>query len=547
MSLSEEQANVVKRVESQKQIWATLSILEKRNLLVACRDNLAVVYPEWVSQACEILDYKNEPKYAHLRAEANFTGPCVTGFWINGIVDTYDYMLANGQNLPPPVAVKKFADTTQCTVFPRTFTDKLIAGGVTAELHIEKGKEVVQTRPQEHPAGLALVLGAGNYSAPLDILTKLYITNQVVIYKPNPIYEKLVPIFRRFFAPLVEKGFLDFVVGGADVGSALLKLESVGEIVLTGGKDTFNKIVWGGSPHSGVPNVTKPICAELGSVNPVIIVPGKWTPAELDAHCQALVKAKMLNGSHICASPQVLLTCKNWPQRQEFLDCLQGWFKKCPATRSYYPGTDQKYQAHLSQAKNPVIIEKEEIFPAQKNPLFVPGTSVDEFGLGTEAFCPVLYEVPLDVDVSVATFLPLAVKVANEKCDGELTASILIDNESARLNPQVLEEAIDDLRVGAVGVNQLAVATIMFAQTVWGAYPGNTVDKVGSGIGQIGNCHGFNNVTKSVLRAPFTFPAQEKIFDPQVTLRTSQRIAQYAATPSTFNLTKVIVNAITGL
>jgi len=466
---------------------------------------------------------------------------------MNQIIDTYEFMLANEQRLPPPVAVTKCGETNHCVVFPRTFKEKLAAGGVTAELHVEAGKEVHQTRPQEHAAGVALVLGAGNYSAPLDILTKMFITNQVVIYKPNPIYEKMVPVFLQIFDPLVKLGFLDFIVGGAEVGGALLKLDSVDEVVLTGGKDTFNKIVWGGSPHSGTPNVTKPICAELGAVNPILITPGTWTPAEIDAQAQAIVKAKMLNGSHICASPQVLFTSKNWSQRQEFLDAVEKWLRKCPPTKSYYPGTDQKYQSHLTQAKNPHIIEKEKVFDDQKDVIFVPGATVDDFGLTCEAFCPVLYEVPLETPATCADFLPTAVKLANDRCEGELTATILIDDRTAGANAQILENAVHDLRAGAVGVNQLGMSAVLYAQGMWGAYPGNTPQKVGSGIGQIGNCLGIDNVTKCVMRAPCVFPAQEKIFDPAVTYKTSERIVAFATYPSTYNLGKVIVNAITGL
>ncbi len=34
------------------------------------------------------------------------------------------------------------------------------------------------------------------------------------------------------------------------------------------------------------PKVSKPFKAELGSVNPWIYVPGKWSPKELEAHAR---------------------------------------------------------------------------------------------------------------------------------------------------------------------------------------------------------------------------------------------------------------------
>ena len=57
---------------------------------------------------------------------------------------------------------------------------------------------------------------------------------------------------------------------------------------LTGGQGAFDSIVWGGrDPHAAgaEPLLTKPITCELGNVTPWIIVPGRYTPAQLA--CQA--------------------------------------------------------------------------------------------------------------------------------------------------------------------------------------------------------------------------------------------------------------------
>ena len=69
----------------------------------------------------------------------------------------------------------------------------------------------------------ACVLGAGNVSSigPLDVLDKLFVRNEVVVLKMNPVNDYLAPIFRRAFAPLIEMGVLDIVTGGAEVGRYL--------------------------------------------------------------------------------------------------------------------------------------------------------------------------------------------------------------------------------------------------------------------------------------------------------------------------------------
>jgi hypothetical protein len=72
----------------------------------------------------------------------------------------------------------------------------------------------------------------------------------------------------------------------------------VEEILLTGGIQTYNKIMWGNDHETrqrnlatGVRQFAKRFDAELGGVTPVIIVPGQWTDAELDHHAAQVVAA----------------------------------------------------------------------------------------------------------------------------------------------------------------------------------------------------------------------------------------------------------------
>merc|ERR1719195_148389 len=92
--------------------------------------------------------------------------------------------------------------------------------------------------------------------------------------------------------------------------------------------------------------MTKPFLAELGSVNPYIVVPGDWGASDIEHQAKALIAYKMQNGAHICASPQVIITCKNWPQREAFVEAIRKQVKNLQAYRMFYPGVRKAYNEH---------------------------------------------------------------------------------------------------------------------------------------------------------------------------------------------------------
>lgn len=102
-------------------------------------------------------------------------------------------------------------------------------GGFRGELWICPGYKVTQgeqlRRNEEHTEpGVALVLGAGNQYplVALDIFQMLVVQSRVVVCKMNPVNDYLGPFLREALAPLVREGFVEFVYGGAEVGSLLV-------------------------------------------------------------------------------------------------------------------------------------------------------------------------------------------------------------------------------------------------------------------------------------------------------------------------------------
>src|SRR5581483_1655232 len=142
---------------------------------------------------------------------------------------------------------------------------------------------------KNHGGRVPLVLGAGNVSSigPLDVVYKLFVEDQVVVFKTNPVNAYLGPLMEEGFRALVEPGYLRVVYGGAAEGAYLCNSAGVDEIHITGSDKTFDAIVFGAGPEGAErkaahqPLLDKRITGELGNVSPVIVVPGPWSKKEL--------------------------------------------------------------------------------------------------------------------------------------------------------------------------------------------------------------------------------------------------------------------------
>jgi acyl-CoA reductase-like NAD-dependent aldehyde dehydrogenase len=277
------------------------------------------------------------------------------------------------------------------------------------------------------------------------------------VYKPSPVNEKIAPVVQRVFAPLVDHPsgpFLGFALGGPEIGAQLINHPIIQGFTLTGGIATYNRIKWGNNTEKkGTPAYTKPIRAELGGVNPVIYVPGKWSASELEAHAQQLVATRMVNGGHVCACSQVYITSRQWPQREQFAARVKELLQSYPGTHTFYPNITPAYRNQESGNPNIAPVTCEKLFDSQVAPLFAVDCPQDCEAVKTEAFCPVLVEVALDT-ADPEQFLKEAVEFANSKVNGTLCATLVVDGATHKRHKQAVDEAIDKLEFGSVGLNQ---------------------------------------------------------------------------------------------
>lgn len=80
----------------------------------------------------------------------------------------------------------------------------------------------------------------------------------------------------------------------------------------------------------GEPKLQKPIGAELGCVTPYVIVGGDWTQEELEYHAKQVVSGATQNAGHNCLTTEIVMTCKDWPQREAFMNALRKVLAETP-------------------------------------------------------------------------------------------------------------------------------------------------------------------------------------------------------------------------
>jgi len=547
-SSEEEVSAAIERVASRASEWAALAPAAKRDLLAECLENLKRERDALARAACAARGYDFEaPGHAHLVGEAYILGCATVGAWIRGGITLLDALAQTGKPPQGTQTCLRPDGRVRVTVFPNGLKERLLGdtGRWEAVPLGEGGRfEVVvrcgraggedgegaapprQFSPLELGPSVTGVLGAGNTEICNDIIDPLCKLNSVVVYKSNPVMALGNGVKERILAPLIERGYLAFLYGGPEPGRRVVESDRVDRVLITGSHQTFDRIVWAGrdkSDPSVAPAVPKPFLAELGSVNPYVVIPGDspWTPADLEAQAGALVAYKMVNSGHICAAPQVLVTCRNWVQRGAFLEAVRRQVAIAPAARCFYPGVRAVYERHAHAMGAAGDFDAVACAPAEevddglgfgdsRTPLLFQTDALERqegddrpIGLGEEAFSPVLLEVALDTRADLKEFLPAAIEFCHAKCWGSLTCALVVDDATQARHQEAFEAALDSMRFGTIGVNFPPSAANTFPLVAWGAFPGNNIRDVRSGMGHVGNFCCFEDVEKTILRGRF--------------------------------------------
>jgi acyl-CoA reductase-like NAD-dependent aldehyde dehydrogenase len=508
----------IETLQAHKEEWVAFSVHERIALLDRLIMSFIAIAPRWVAESNQAKGIADDPL-------------CVGEEWAAGVWPVLknlrqlrqalvDIETEGQPGIPGPITTRPGGQVV-ARVFPQTIYDRLFFQGITAEIWMEPGvteENLAQTqaivyRNKQHEGKIALVLGAGNVASigPMDVLYKLFVEDQVVLFKANPVNAYIGPLMDEAFRVLVDLGFLRLVYGGAAEGSYLCNHPGVDEIHITGSDKTFDAIVFG-TGHEGAkrkaegkPLLTKRVTGELGNVSPVIVVPGPWKPGDLAYQAEHIDTMLTNNAGFNCNATRVIIQHAGWSQRDLLLQEMRRLLAQIPPRVAYYPGAMERHKTFV--AEHP---EAELIGTSTKQQLpwtlivgVDPG-NIDDVCFTTEAFCSLFAETALEAG-SVPEYIDRAVAFANEHLWGSLNVTILVHPDSLK-DPKIaeaIEQAVANLRYGTAGVNYWAGAGFTFGTTTWGAFPGHEIHNIQSGTGIVHNTLMFSRPQKSVLRGPF--------------------------------------------
>lgn len=409
------------------------------------------------------------------------------GMTLKGIQRLYE-SLAQG-SMPKPLSVKPLDNNRyQVEVYPVYQKDKLVAAKQKGYLHVEGTPK--QVSPLDKPAGIIAVAGAGNYSSSIEMVMALFLENKAVIHKPHQLNEATDRVWEKVFAPLLERKAVAFI--DADQGQAMSALERLDAIYFTGST---------GVAHAIQDAASAPLVSECGGNNPCLIIPGNrpWTDKELAHHAVMIVSAGKLNGGAVCGRMQTIITSKNWPQRQAFLDALRkAVVEDTFATGTYYPGVDKTKATFIENQPTAEVLQPEKGKYASGEVVFIPGIGTDDFAIHNEAFCQIFSEMPLDTENNAIDFLDKATEFCNEQLLGSLGCMILVDDDTFKTHDARVHQAINELNYGGIAVNNIPPNIWLNPYLTWGGC-GETTENFVSGVGNFGNAFNFENIVKSVI------------------------------------------------
>ena len=553
----------VQTLQEHKDAWVALSNRERIAILDKLINDFAAIGQLWIAASLQAKGIAGD-------------SPGVGEEWVAGVwpvlknlrqlrnslsdIETYGH-----PSIPGPVTTRPDGQVV-AQVFPQTTYDRLFFTGVTAEIWMEPGvtaeelpkTQAIAYQEQKHGGKVALVLGAGNVASigPMDILYKLFVEDQVVIFKTNPVNAYLGPLIEESFRSLIEQGFLQVVYGGASEGAYLCNHPGVEEIHITGSDKTFDAIVFGTGDEGArrkaerQPVLNKPITGELGNVSPVIVVPGPWSAGDLAYQAEHIVSMLTNNAGFNCNATRVVIQHREWEQRDQLLQHMRNILAQVPTRIAYYPGAHNRYQAFVSahpEAEQFGTTTEKELpwtLIAGVNP-----DATDDLCFTTEAFCSLFAETTIDA-ASVPEYIDRAVDLANKHHWGTLNATIIVHPTSLK-DPAVaaaVERAVANLRYGTIGVNYWAGTGFVLCVTTWGAFPGHEMHDIQSGVGVVHNTLMFSRPQKSVLRAPFRSSPKPPWFVTRgkTARKVFPKLVDLEVSPSPWKVPGILWSAITG-
>jgi hypothetical protein len=496
---------------------AMTPISGRLRLVDRIRQNVMPISRDWVNISARIKQTNPTP---HLRSEEILSGPVVTARYLRLLRRTLQEIGqfgrprlpgrlrhgADGRLLVPVAPVSGLFDRLAFMGFR---AHARMRHGITSATLPDHTARCYQQTANNFPPRVRLVLGAGNItSVPvLDACDHIFAHGESVLLKLHPLHGPLQPLFETLLEPLVEFGCLRIITGDAEMGRRAIVHPTVDAIHITGGVDTHDSIVWGspGVEHDqrrrlDQPLLKKPISAELGNVSPWIVLPGRYSRRQLDYQAENIASSVINNAGCNCVATRVLVTWREWNEREEFLKRVSTILETSAPRDPWYPGARQRYHDFTGlPAQSPQLAARlvRDIDP-QSNSLF----------FDREPFTCVVAEVGLTA-ATAEEFNRRAVNFCNNTLWGTLSASMTVpdSHQKGRKARERLDELVASLRYGMVGINQWAGLNYILASPPWGGHPDSTLLDVQSGNARVHNTFLLDGVDQVVMNGPLTsFP-----------------------------------------
>lgn len=475
-------------------------------------DGLAAVTEQWVEQGSRA---KKIPVGSAFECEEITGGPLATQRFLQLLKINFQYQQKTGKARRLGTRWQDAFGKECIPVLPDPkLHDPLLFMGFKAYVRAEPKPDnpLSDNAKETISGGVILILGAGNVSSiPLtDALTKLFLERRCVLLKMNPVNAYLTPLFEKAFAPLIREGYLTFIQGGADVGAYATNHDLVHAVHITGSSQSHDTIVWGADRQEreqrvreNRPKLQKEITSELGNVTPWIVTPGPYSRREIAFQAESIATSIVNNASFNCIATKVVLTWKQWDQREAMMSQLERVLKETDRRVPYYPGARDRFRRF---APNVSIADHETTLPWTLIRNLDPGHAPQY--LEEESFVCVCVEVAIDAKSDI-DFLQKATSFANDKLWGTLAAGITV-HPRFRRDPERerhFQETLDQLRYGVVGINHWVGVAFAMMGIPWGGYPGQSLKDPQSGLGWVHNAYQLSNIEKSIFEGPLTvFP-----------------------------------------
>lgn len=559
----------LERLSHRKDTWREMRPARRLDYL---RDMLtrlqAIDHQSWGEASSARQGYDPQAQTGEvIAASEEMVNAAIIAGTLRALIRTYSSIMKRGA--PPQVSSRPSSVGPQhiASVFPFDLADKMSPYGlakIQGEVWTTGGAPI-----QRHSSAgrLSLVLGAGNQSflAFGDVVHEMFVKGNVTVLKHHPVRDFSAPVYEALFSELIKDGFFTSTLGDVNLSAWLCEHPLIDAVHMTGGAATHDAIVWGADPEAqsknkaaDAPVLKKPITSELGCITPWIICSGvEWTDAELARHASQLAKAFVTQNSCNCLSPKLVVLDEDWPQSERFINYLRAELRKVKSPPPYYPGSHERFRGFKGAYPDEMLelIEAGSASSRDDHGLGDPlgwllvhmNSDSDPYALQNEAFSPVLAIYKMSGENRCEVFLPSAVSFVNEEVWGTLSCTVLFHDALQASHTETLERAISDLRYGSVAINLWTSIVYGLDGCTWGAFPGEPLNNVASGIGVVRNAFLIDNVEKSVLRSRFVHPGQLLVGEDGgdvLSAKQYRAISQVALKPSLTSIFKLIWHMI---